>query len=60
MSLATYVSKDGVVSHKWKERPIGRANFICLSIGGCQGQEEGVGGYGRGVVWGTFGIAFEM
>ena len=24
--------------------PIGRANFICLSTGECQGQKVGVGG----------------
>jgi hypothetical protein len=34
----------GLVSHQWKERPIGLANFICLSTGECQGQELGVGG----------------
>jgi hypothetical protein len=48
MSLAAYVPKDGLVGHQWKERPIGRANFICLSTGECQGQEVGVGGYGSG------------
>jgi hypothetical protein len=26
--LAAYVSEDGLVGHHWKERPIGRANFI--------------------------------
>jgi hypothetical protein len=44
MSLAAYVSEDGLVGHQWKERPIGRANFICLSTGERQGQEVGVGG----------------
>ena len=44
LSLAAYVSKDGLVSYHWKERPIGRANFICLSTGERQGQEVGVGG----------------
>ena len=44
VSLAAYVAEDGLVSHQWKERPIGRANFIC------QGQEVGVGGWGNG--WG--------
>ena len=44
MSLAAYVSEDGLVSHYWEERPLGLANFICLSIGECQGQEVGVGG----------------
>jgi hypothetical protein len=32
VSLAAYVSEDGLVSHQWKLRPIGRANFICLSV----------------------------
>jgi hypothetical protein len=27
-----------------QERPLGLANFICLSTGECQGQEMGVGG----------------
>jgi hypothetical protein len=54
VSLAAYESEDGLVGHQWKERPIGRANFICLSTGERQGQEVGVG------VWGTFGIALEM
>jgi hypothetical protein len=44
VSLAAYVSEDGLVGHHWKERPIGLANFICLSTGECQGQEVGVGG----------------
>jgi hypothetical protein len=39
MSLAAYVSDDDVVSYHWKERPIGLANFICLSTGEHQGQE---------------------
>jgi hypothetical protein len=50
MSLAAYVSEDGLVGHQWKERPIGHANFICLSTGESQGQEVGVGGWGNG--WG--------
>jgi hypothetical protein len=33
LSLAAYVSTDGLVGHHWKERPIGLANFICLSTG---------------------------
>jgi hypothetical protein len=44
MSLAAYVSEDGLVDHKWKESLIGCANFISLSIGEGQGQEVGVGG----------------
>jgi hypothetical protein len=37
-------SKDGLVGHHWKERPIGQANFICPSTGERQGQKGGVGG----------------
>jgi hypothetical protein len=62
VSLAAYVPEDGLVGHQWKERPIGRANFICLSTRECHGQEVGVGGWGSGCgsVWGTFRIALEM
>jgi hypothetical protein len=62
LTLATYVSKDGLVGHHWKERPIGHANFICPSTGECQGQKkwEWVGREVGGGVWGTFGIALEM
>jgi hypothetical protein len=47
--VAAYVSKDGLVSHHWKERPIGLANFICPSTAERQGQkwewvDRGVGG----------------
>jgi hypothetical protein len=59
MNLAAYVSEDGLVGHQWKERPIGRENFICLSTRESQGQEVGVGG-GEVSGWGTFGIALEM
>ena len=52
MSLAAYESEDGLVDRKWKERPIGRANFFCLSTEECQGQELGVGG---GVCGGLLG-----
>jgi hypothetical protein len=43
MSLAAYVSDVGLVGHHWEERPIGLANFICLSTEKCQFQEFGVG-----------------
>jgi hypothetical protein len=50
LSLAAYVSKDGLVCNQWKERPIGHANFICPSTGERQGQKwEGLEGWeGRG------------
>jgi hypothetical protein len=63
MSLAAYVAEDGLVSHQWKERPIGCANFICLSTGEHQCQRSGsgwVGEWGGGRAWGTFGIALEI
>jgi hypothetical protein len=44
VSLAAYVSEDGLVGHHWEERPIGLANFICFSTGEHQAQEVGVGG----------------
>ena len=47
VSLAAYVSEDGLVGHQWKERSNGRANFICFSIGERQGQEVG----GQGSDW---------
>ena len=48
LTLAAYVSKDGLVGHHWKERPIGQANFICPSTGERQGQKMGMGGQGSG------------
>jgi hypothetical protein len=58
MSLAAYVSEDDLVSHQWKERPIGLANFICLNTGERQGQEVEGGGEleeGLGDLWGSIG-----
>ena len=57
LTLAAYVSKDGLVSHHWKERPIGHANFICPSTGECQGQEAGVGGLGSRARGGYRGLS---
>jgi hypothetical protein len=48
LTLAAYVSKDGIVGHHWKERPIGQANFICSNTGESQGQKMGMGGQGSG------------
>ena len=62
LTLAAYVSEDGLVGHHWEERPLGLANFICLSTGERQGKKGGVGGEGSrgGRVWGTYGVALEM
>jgi hypothetical protein len=48
--LAAYVAEDGLAGHHWEERPLGLANFICLSTGERQGQEVGVGARGVGGV----------
>jgi hypothetical protein len=47
LTLAAYVSKDGLVGHHWKERPTGQANFICPSTGERQGQKNGNGWVGK-------------
>jgi hypothetical protein len=62
LTLAAYVSEDGLVGHHCKERSIGHANFICPSTGNARTKKgEWVGrGVGGGRVWGTFGIALEM
>jgi hypothetical protein len=56
MSLAAYVSEDGLVGHHWEERPLGLANFICLSTGNARAKKwEWVGrrmwGEGMGDFW---------
>jgi hypothetical protein len=61
LSLAAYVSKDGLVGHHWKERPIGHANFICPSTGVARAKKwEWVGMGVGGEAMGAFGIALEM
>jgi hypothetical protein len=53
LTLAAYVSKDGLVGHHWKERPIGLANFICPSTGPKSGSGwVGEWGGGYGGLWG--------
>ena len=61
LTLAAYVSKDGLVCHQWKDRPTGHANFICPSTGERQGQEVGVDGKGSGgvVAMGNFWDSIE-
>jgi hypothetical protein len=58
MSLAAYVSEDGIVGYQWKKRLIGLTNFICLSTGERQDQDMGVSGWrGEGVrdFWDSIG-----
>jgi hypothetical protein len=59
LTLATYVSKDGLVGHHCKERPIGHANFICPSTRNARAKKwewvgRGVGGQGMGDFWDSF------
>jgi hypothetical protein len=56
MSLSAYESEDGLVGHHWEEKPLGLANFICLSMGERQGQEVGWVGKGSGVGGGSGGL----
>ena len=51
VSLAAYVSEDGLVGHQWKETPLGLANVICPSTGEHQGQEVGVRHIKSGGEW---------
>jgi hypothetical protein len=56
LTLAEYVSKDGLVGHHWKGRPIGLVKFICFSTGECHGQKVGVGRWeGMGEFWYSIG-----
>ena len=48
VSLAALIVEGGLVGHHREERPLGLANFICLSTGELHGQEVGVGGEGSG------------
>ena len=64
LSLAAYVSEDGLVGHHWKKRPIGHPNCICHSTGDRQGQKMGMGGQGSvwegmGDFWDRIGNVFE-
>jgi hypothetical protein len=66
LTVAEYVSKDGLVYHHGKERPIGQANFIYPSTGESQGQKNGNGcvgkcgaGAGMGYFWDSIGNIIE-
>jgi hypothetical protein len=61
LTLAAYISKDGLVGHHWKDRPIGLANFICPVQGNARAiKGQWVGRGLEGWLWGTFGIALKM
>jgi hypothetical protein len=64
LAIAAYVSKDGLVGHHWKERPIGHANFICPSKGYARAKKNGNGwvgkwGGGYGDFWDSIGNVIE-
>ena len=57
MSLAAYVSEDGLVGHQWQEStdPLVLQTLYALVQGNARAKKwEWVG------VWRTFGITFEM
>ena len=49
MCLAAYVSKDGLVGHHWKERPIGLANLYAPVQGNARAKKQEW--VGRGAGW---------
>jgi hypothetical protein len=62
LTLAAYISKDGLVGHHWKERPIGLANFICPVQGNARAKKwewvgRGLGGVGG--FWDSIGNVIE-
>ena len=61
LSLAAYVSKDGLVSHHWKEAHWTRKLYM-PQYRGMQGPKRGSGWVGEWgeVGMGTFGIALEI
>jgi hypothetical protein len=64
LTLAAYVSKYGLVSHHWKERPTGHANFICPVQGNARAKKwewvgRGGGGECMGDFWASIGNVIE-
>jgi hypothetical protein len=63
LTLAAYVSKDGLVGHYWKERSIGLANFYAPVQGNARAKKwEWVGrrvGRGMGDFWDSIGNVIE-
>jgi hypothetical protein len=62
LTLAVYVSKDGLVGHHWKERPNWTCKLYMPQYRGTPGPKSGNGWVGEwgGRIWGTFWIALEM
>jgi hypothetical protein len=55
LTLVAYVSKDGLVGHHWKEKPIGLANFYMPQYRGTSGPKRGSGWVGMGDFWDSIG-----
>jgi hypothetical protein len=60
VSLAAYVSEDGLHAHQWKERTISRANFICLNTGEHQAKKWEWVGEHVGDFWDSIGNVNEI
>jgi hypothetical protein len=60
LSLAAYVSKDGLVGHHWKERPMDLQTFYAPVQGNARAIKgewvgRGVGEVGMGDFWDSIG-----
>jgi hypothetical protein len=67
MSLAAYISEDGLVGHQWKERPIGQSCKLYMSqYRGMPGPRSGSGRVGEwvrervGDFWDSIGNVTEI
>jgi hypothetical protein len=65
-TLAAYVSKDGLVGHHWKERPIGQQTLYAPVHGNAKAKkwewvvrEVGGEGEGMGDFWDSIGNVIE-
>jgi hypothetical protein len=47
VSLAAYVTEDGLVSHHWEERPLGLTNFNMPQYRATPGTRSGSGSVGE-------------
>jgi hypothetical protein len=52
VSLAAYVSEDGLVGHHWEERPLGLEKLYTPQYRGMPGSRSGSGWVGE---WGGMG-----
>ena len=60
MSLAAYVSEDGLVGHQWRGPLVVQTLHASVEGNARAKKWEWVGREVWGVVWRTFGIALEM